>query len=584
ADILRNREALPPAILAEYDLMEARIRAELGIVGDRTEGQIQADLEMKWNARIAAMLAGGEIDAETAETMRALNMAERTYQTGTQEATFVRYVDRLLHEDRITPGDAAAILDDPSKLHDYNLGSDAPYTEQSRQGFWNKAVGFVQDQWDTLMGGFSSDYGYIDPVSGEFVGRTCFVAGTKVRVHPGTAGALLIDNAYYKDIETIQVGDRVLSWNEDSAEVTYKPVTQTFIRETTLIYHVAYADGTELQTTWNHPFYIDNKGWVEGKDLRVDDHSLTETVFASAAAQHMNANSGTVVAQDKQYKAYNNATATDTRRGLRIVEITKEWRDETVYNFEVADNHTYFVGSGNVLVHNENYSLHSFLTKPAIVTIATRTGTQFKDATGIGESGTLPVGVNIEILSTDPVMVDGELMIPIRTDSGRMGYIPFNEGGPVSSYPSPGSTGNVDTGESGNSPQPELDLNNSQNTDTINNGSNDSDVPTNPTEQLDNCDVNGKVNGQCNPTKPGGLHYDIEVPSWSNLFGFFSGDSADNRTELANSSSTATTEGAEFEANMAYGRGADSSATIESREVNLESEAGGWGAGIGNFF
>ncbi|MCB1308311.1 MAG: TIGR04388 family protein, partial [Leptospiraceae bacterium] len=70
ADILRNREALPPAILAEYDLMQARIRAELGTVGDHTEGQIQADLEMKWNARIAAMLAGGEIDAETAETMR----------------------------------------------------------------------------------------------------------------------------------------------------------------------------------------------------------------------------------------------------------------------------------------------------------------------------------------------------------------------------------------------------------------------------------------------------------------------------------------------------------------------------------
>lgn len=37
-----------------------------------------------------------------------------------------------------------------------------------------------------------------------------------------------------------------------------------------------------------------------------------------------------------------------------ITEVRVEWPEEaiTVYNFEVADYHTYFVGDGDVLVHN----------------------------------------------------------------------------------------------------------------------------------------------------------------------------------------------------------------------------------------
>jgi hypothetical protein len=40
------------------------------------------------------------------------------------------------------------------------------------------------------------------------------------------------------------------------------------------------------------------------------------------------------------------------------IEVTEE--KTTVYNFDVADNHNYFIGEGGVLVHNYDLSLAKF--------------------------------------------------------------------------------------------------------------------------------------------------------------------------------------------------------------------------------
>ncbi|MCP5503345.1 MAG: hypothetical protein H7A25_25830 [Leptospiraceae bacterium] len=37
---------------------------------------------------------------------------------------------------------------------------------------------------------------------------------------------------------------------------------------------------------------------------------------------------------------------------MEIVSVEQEYRDELVYNFELEDNHTYFVTENAVLVHN----------------------------------------------------------------------------------------------------------------------------------------------------------------------------------------------------------------------------------------
>ena len=78
-----------------------------------------------------------------------------------------------------------------------------------------------------------------------------------------------------------------------------------------------YSDGTEIETTWNHPFYIEGRGWVEVKDLEVGDLSLT---------------SGDTV--------------------LEITDIRMKPAPQTVYNIHLDKDHTYFVTDSDVLVHN----------------------------------------------------------------------------------------------------------------------------------------------------------------------------------------------------------------------------------------
>ncbi|MCZ8238882.1 MAG: polymorphic toxin-type HINT domain-containing protein [Leptospiraceae bacterium] len=74
---------------------------------------------------------------------------------------------------------------------------------------------------------------------------------------------------------------------------------------------------------WNHPFWVEGKrAWVEARDLKSGDRVLLSNGKEVAISG---------------IRSYN-------------VEATK------VYNFEVADNHTYFVGEDGVLVHNYELS------------------------------------------------------------------------------------------------------------------------------------------------------------------------------------------------------------------------------------
>ncbi|MCZ8239524.1 MAG: polymorphic toxin-type HINT domain-containing protein [Leptospiraceae bacterium] len=74
-----------------------------------------------------------------------------------------------------------------------------------------------------------------------------------------------------------------------------------------------------MTNPWNHPFWvIEKKAWVETKDLEEGDRVLLS----------------------------NGKEVAITRIEPYPVDATK------VYNFEVEDNHTYFVGEDGVLVHN----------------------------------------------------------------------------------------------------------------------------------------------------------------------------------------------------------------------------------------
>jgi len=100
-------------------------------------------------------------------------------------------------------------------------------------------------------------------------------------------------------------GDKVIATNPETFEVAEKTVLETYVRETTELLHLTI-NGEVIKTTFEHPFYVKDVGFVEAGKL-----------------------------QEK-------------------LEITDE--PVKVYNFKVDDFHTYHVGKKGILVHNADYN------------------------------------------------------------------------------------------------------------------------------------------------------------------------------------------------------------------------------------
>lgn len=139
-------------------------------------------------------------------------------------------------------------------------------------------------------------------------GVFCFVEGTLVLSAEG-----------HVPIEDIVVGDLVWAEETTTGEKDIKKVVNTFVNETSELVHV-YVNGEEIVSTPNHPFYSPVRGWVEAINLRAGDMLVLQ-------------NGAYVVVAYIQHE---------------ILEVPIK-----VYNFEVEDYHTYYVGENSVLVHNE---------------------------------------------------------------------------------------------------------------------------------------------------------------------------------------------------------------------------------------
>lgn len=124
-----------------------------------------------------------------------------------------------------------------------------------------------------------------------------------------------------KAIEDIEVGDYVWSENPYTGEVALKQVVDTFVYEKdTLV--ILQINGRTIETITEHPFYVENIGWISAKYLEVGDVLRL---------------------------------LDDSNAVVENVEIKELDSIIKVYNFEVEDFHTYFVGEDRVLVHNDCY-------------------------------------------------------------------------------------------------------------------------------------------------------------------------------------------------------------------------------------
>nr|WP_274520911.1 polymorphic toxin-type HINT domain-containing protein [Paenibacillus alvei] len=125
-----------------------------------------------------------------------------------------------------------------------------------------------------------------------------------------------------KNIEDIAVGDMVLAKDENNpdGELAYKEVTGLYRNQRDDIIKLHVGEQV-IETTDNHPFWVEGKGWVFADELQVGD---------------------------KLQKA------DGSNLTIKKVEFIKLDEPVTVYNFTVADYHTYYVTDLGIWVHNTN--------------------------------------------------------------------------------------------------------------------------------------------------------------------------------------------------------------------------------------
>jgi len=147
--------------------------------------------------------------------------------------------------------------------------------------------------------------------NGQPTGPGCFAAGTLV----ATADGL-------RPIEAIQEGELLWARDEETGAVDLRPVLKRFATPSQPVIEVGVVteggEGEVLRPTPGHPFWVTGQGWVRAQQLSVHDGLWSP----SGEPLHL---------------------ALPSNPSLSY---------ETVYNFEVGEYHTYFVGHHGVWVHN----------------------------------------------------------------------------------------------------------------------------------------------------------------------------------------------------------------------------------------
>jgi Bacterial Ig domain/Bacterial cadherin-like domain len=221
-----------------------------------------------------------------------------------------------------------------------------------------------------------------------FEAGACFVAGTQVHTKEGLV-----------PIEKLKIGDWVLSRPENSSqgsELAYKRVLKTFVHHDKEIHQVrAYdrqnynaggAKFMEVYCTLDHPFWVDEYGWTAASQIPGMYGSAKFQMFdgGDAWGEHNNVyqtGKDGIVWMGAGWQGHGALWSFIEQRWLNTEpiyfsepypELTWPWDEEfevdgegliyktTVYNIEVEDYHTYFVGEKGVWVHNANCDISLF--------------------------------------------------------------------------------------------------------------------------------------------------------------------------------------------------------------------------------
>ena len=167
---------------------------------------------------------------------------------------------------------------------------------------------------------------------GKAAGCNSFVADTLVHMKPVGNADAQSGKSVLRRIDQIKVGDEVLASSEwkvkgaipkRNGQLSYEKVTDVFAsHQPQRIIHLTLSNGARLSATEGHPFNT-TEGWRDAVLLKKGGKLLLKGDEADAAEQ-----------------------------AVTIAAISEEEVQIAVFNIEVANAHTYFVGEEGTLVHN----------------------------------------------------------------------------------------------------------------------------------------------------------------------------------------------------------------------------------------
>jgi hypothetical protein len=155
-----------------------------------------------------------------------------------------------------------------------------------------------------------------------FVHSACFAAGTLVQTIDGQ-----------RPIESLRVGDRVLSQGTATGQLAFQPVTAAHRNPTAAMLRISIG-GESIVATGIHRFWKAGKGWTMARELKAGDR--------------LRMVGGTVA-----------------------IESIEADKNQPVYNLDVAENRDFFVGRQGLLVHDFSFVqpvLEPFDRQPELVT------------------------------------------------------------------------------------------------------------------------------------------------------------------------------------------------------------------------
>ena len=158
----------------------------------------------------------------------------------------------------------------------------------------------------------------------DYSSNSCFAAGTIVQTVDGP-----------RMIESIQVGDRVLSQNTETGLLGFEPVVGVHESKPAATLRIAAGDES-IVATGIHRFWKAGKGWTMARDLKAGDRLRTIG-------------------------------------GIATVRSIESGQTQPVFNLDVAENRNFFVGTNGLLVHDFSFVqpvLEPFDREPDLTTLS----------------------------------------------------------------------------------------------------------------------------------------------------------------------------------------------------------------------